>query len=267
MPDALLLIAGDDGGWAVFVAFGVEGYLAETAVFFHHLVDDSLRGDDLWSVSDFGVGKVGGGVRLGEIADFAGGELGVDERWDGFLVVQAQGNLRPFALDAQGVPLTRLDFATVADWLLFLSVDGFSEEKPSAESVDAGGIVVLRVLPAEKEASGLRLFAFQNFEADGDLEVFEVFFGVEKHGETVFGWNLRQLADDVFTVGLWGQRGNLRHSGRHVVSENVPLRRRAFANKFGLENSVWPVQSGGRVFERNHRAAEREANSKKRAEA
>ena len=261
------MIAGDDCGRAVFIAFGVEGYLAETAVFFHHLVDDSLRGDDLGAVSDFGVGKVGRGVRLGEIADFAGGELGVDERGNGFFVVQAQGNLRPFALDAQRVPLPRLDFATVADWLLFLSVDGFFEEKPSAEGVDADGIVVLRVLPAEKDAGGLRLLAFQNFEADGELEVFEVFFGVEEHGETIFGGNLRHLADDVFAVGLWGQRGNLRHSGRHFVGENVPLRRRPFADKFRLENSVWPVQSGGRMFEGNHRAVEREANSKKRAEA
>ena len=244
MPDAFFLIAGDDDGRAIFVAFGVERYLEETAVFFHHLVDDSLRGDDFGAVSDFGVGKVGRGVRLGEIADFAGGELGVGERGDGFFVVQSQRYLRPFALDAQRLPLPRLDFATVADWLLFLSVDGFFEEKPSVAGVDAGGIVILRVLPAEKDAGGLRLFAFQNFEADGELEVFEVFFGVEKHGETVFDWNLRQLADDVFAVGLRRQGGNLRHSGRHVVGENVPLRRRAFADKFGLENSVWPVQSG-----------------------
>lgn len=71
MVYALFLIAGDNCDRAVFVAFGVEGYLAETAVFFYHLVDDSLRGDDLGLVSDFGVGKVGRGVCLGEIANFA----------------------------------------------------------------------------------------------------------------------------------------------------------------------------------------------------
>lgn len=267
MPDALFLIAGDDCGRAVFISSGVKGYLEETAVFFHYLVDDSLRGDGFGAVSNSGVAKVGGGVRLGEIADFARGELGVDKRGDGFFVVQAQGNLRAFALDAQRVPLPRFDFAAVADWLLFLSVDGFFEEKPSAEGVNANGIVVLRVLPAEKDAGGLRLFAFQNFKADGELKVFETFFGVEEHRETILGRNPGQLPDDVFAVGFWRQGGNLRHGRGHAVGKNAPLCRRVFANKFRLENPVRPIQSSGRMFERNHRAAERKANSKKRAEA
>lgn len=231
------------------------------------MVDDSLRGNDFGAVSDFGVAKVGYGVCLSAIADFAGGELSVDERRDGFFVVQAQGNLRAFALDAQRLPLPWFDFAAVADRLLFLSVNGFSEEKPSAEGVNADGIIVLRVLPAEKDAGGLRLFAFQNFEANGKLKVFEVFFGVKEHRETVLGRNPGQLADDVFAVGLWRQRGNLRHGRGHAVGKNAPLGRRAFAGEFQLENPIRPVQSGGRVFERNHRAAKRKANSKKRAKA
>ena len=267
MPDALFLIAGDDCGRAVFVSSGVEGYLEETAVFFHYLVDDSLRGDGFGAVSNFSVAKVGRGVRLGEIADFAGGELGVDKGGDGFFIVQAQGNLWAFALDTQRVPLPRFDFAAVADRLLFLSVDGFFEEKPSAEGVNADGIVVLWVLPAEKDAGGLRLFALQNFEADGELKVFETFFGIEEHRETILGRNPGQLADDVFAVGLWRQGGNLRHGRGHAVGKNAPLCRRAFAGKFRLENPVRPVQSGSRMFQRNHRAAERKANSKKRAEA
>ena len=184
LPNALFLIAGDDCGRAVFFLPSVEGYPEKPAVFFHHLVDDSLRGEDLGTVSDLGVAKVSHRVCLGAIADFAGGELGVDERRDGFCVVQAQRNLRPLALDAQRVPLPRFDFAAIANRLLFFSVDGFSEKKPSAQSVNADGIVVLRVLPAEKDAGGLGLFAFQNFEANGNLKIFEAFFGIEEHRET-----------------------------------------------------------------------------------